>query len=110
MMTIFYAIGGPAPALRTERSPPRRSPRSRLNTPDHPHRRGDGRHNVSYQFWLYNPPPPRRGANYRAIRRPPTCTWTPAAPGSYLLSATAQDGVTGTVVNTMLWYTIVSSR
>ena len=55
---------------------------------------------MQYQFWLYNPAPPRRGANCRPIRHRRPVTWTPAAPGNYTISVTAQDGVTGTAVNT----------
>ena len=35
-----------------------------------------------------------------------TCPWTPTVTGDYLLSATAQDVLTGAAVNKLLWYTI----
>ncbi len=37
-----------------------------------------------------------------------TCPWTPFSPGTYLLSVTAQDVVTGATANTTLWYIISS--
>ena len=61
--------------------------------------------NVQYQFWVYNPNFNPAWSQLQAYSTLPTCTWTPTSPGSYLLSVTAQDGVTGTAVNTLLWFT-----
>ena len=61
--------------------------------------------NVQYQFWVYNPNFNPAWNQLQTYSTQPTCTWTPTSPGSYLLSVTAQDGVTGTAVNTLLWFT-----
>ena len=61
---------------------------------------------MQYQFWLYNPNAIPAWSQLQGYSASATCTWTPAAPGNYLLSTTAQDGATGTIVNNMLWYTI----
>ena len=66
--------------------------------------------NVQYQFWLYNParhPGVDAIAGYSAST---TYIWTPTASGNYLLSTTAQDGATGTAVNTLTWYTSRHTR
>src|SRR5208282_1012684 len=61
--------------------------------------------NVLYQFWLYNPASTPGWSQLQVYSTNPTYTWTPPA-GSYLLSVTAQDGRTGTTVNTTLWKSI----
>ena len=62
--------------------------------------------NVQYQFWVYNPAVTPAWSCLQAYSSLTTCTWTPETAGVCLLSITAQDGATGTEVNTMLWYTI----
>ena len=63
---------------------------------------------MQYQFWVYNPDATPAWSQLQAYSPLTTCTWTPAAAGNYLLSVTAQDGVTGTEVNTTCWYTITA--
>ncbi len=62
---------------------------------------------AQYQFWLYNPAVTPAWSQLQAFSTSATCTWTPTAPGSYLISATAQD-FTGTEMNQMLWYTVTA--
>ncbi len=62
--------------------------------------------NVQYQFWTYNPDVTPAWNQLQAYSPQNTCTWTPAVAGNYLLSVTAQDGVTGTEVNSVLWYAV----
>ena len=64
--------------------------------------------NVSYQFWLYNANANPAWSRLQAYSTKATCAWTPATDGNFMLSVTAQDGMTGTAVNTMLGYTIYS--
>ncbi len=65
--------------------------------------------NVQYQFWVYNQSAVPTWSQLQAYSTSATCTWTPSAPGNYLLSATAQDGFTGAEVNATLWYGIMNS-
>ncbi len=62
--------------------------------------------NVQYQFWVYDPAAATAWSELQAYSASATCSWTPSAMGSYLLSLTARDGVTGLEVSTMLWYKI----
>ncbi len=62
--------------------------------------------NVQYQFWVYTPTATPAWHPVQPYSAAATCIWTPNMPGNELLSATAQDGATGTEVNAMLWYTI----
>ena len=62
--------------------------------------------NVQYQFWVYNASAVPAWVQLQGYSAQPTCSWTPTAIGNYLLSITAQDGVTGAIANTMVWYTI----
>ncbi len=64
--------------------------------------------NVQYQFWLYNPSANQAWSLLQAYSPVATCPWTPSVPGVYLLSATARDGITGTEVNAMLWYAVLT--
>ena len=59
--------------------------------------------NVKYQFWLYNPAASPAWSQLQGYSSSAACIWTPTVPGNYLISATAQDSATGTVVNTLLW-------
>ena len=63
---------------------------------------------VQYQFWLYNPAATTAWSQLQAYSPQATCTWTPTASGTYLLSVTAQDAISDTV-NTLLYYTINGS-
>ena len=80
-----------------------------VNTPITLTATATGGTNVQYQFWVYNPAATPAWSQLQAYstpvqpvpgRRPP--------PANYLLSVTAKDGVTGTEVNTTLWYTITA--
>ncbi len=64
---------------------------------------------VQYQFWLYNPAATPAWSELQAYSANATCPWTPTAPGNYLLSTSARDGVLGTEVSTMSWYAVVNS-
>ena len=61
---------------------------------------------VQYQFWVYNANANPAWSQLQGYSTSPTCTWTPAAAGDYLLSVTALDGATDTGANTTFWYTI----
>ena len=63
---------------------------------------------MQYQFWLYNPAAVPAWSQLQAYSAQNTCLWTPSTAGDYLLSVTAQDGITGTEVNTLVWYIITS--
>jgi len=65
--------------------------------------------NVHYQFWIYNVNTSPAWTRLQSYSAQATCTWIPSAAGNYLLSVTAQDGVTGTEVNTTQWYTVTNS-
>ena len=45
---------------------------------------------MQYQFWLYNPTATPAWSQLQGYSASPTCTWTPAAAGNYLLSVTAR--------------------
>ncbi len=62
--------------------------------------------NVQYQFWGYNPNTNPAWQQLQAYSNQNSYSWTPAVPGNYLLSITAQDGADGTEANTTLWYGI----
>ncbi len=57
---------------------------------------------VQYQFWVYNPSAPS-WSQLQSSSTSATCTWTPEAPGNYLLSVTALD-ITGAEVSATSWY------
>ncbi len=63
---------------------------------------------VQYQFWCYNPANTPAWTELQAYSSAPSYRWTPTAPGNYLVSATARDGVTGTEANTIAWYQVGS--
>ena len=63
---------------------------------------------MQYQFWVYNANATPAWSQLQTYSTSGHLRWTPATAGNYLLSVTAQDGVTGTAVNTLLWYTIGS--
>ena len=65
--------------------------------------------NVLYRFWLYNPAANPAWRQLQAFSLQATCPWTPTTAGSYLISATAQDGASGMEANTMAWYGITGS-
>ena len=65
--------------------------------------------NVQYQFWCYNPAATPAWSQLQGYSTQATCTWTPTMTGNYLLSVTAQDGVTGAIVNTTAWYAIAGT-
>ena len=61
---------------------------------------------MQYQFWVYNPAATPAWSLLQGYASSTTCPWTPATAGSYLLSITAQDGVTGAQMNTLFWYAV----
>ena len=65
-----------------------------------------GGSNLQYQFWVYNPAALPAWNQLRGYASTATCVWTPASAGSYYLSVTALDGVTGAAVNATGWYTV----
>ena len=62
--------------------------------------------NVQCQFWLYNAASSPAWSMLQGYSTQTVCLWAPAVAGDYLLSVTAQDGVTGAIANQMVWYTI----
>jgi len=105
--TCWDAISGfPLTAVTVSASP---APPWRLNAPITLTASATGGSNVLYQFWLYNPAAIPAWSQLQSYSSSSTCTWTPASTGNYLLSATAQDGITGAVVNTTCWYTITAA-
>ncbi len=64
--------------------------------------------NITYQFWLYS----QSALSWRELQgfsSSPRCTWIPTKPGNYLISVTAQDGLTGTEVSNTAWYGIIDA-
>ena len=68
-----------------------------------------GGSNVQYTFWLYNPTGTPAWSQLQGYAASATCPWQPAAPGNYFISVTAQDGLTGTEVNSCAWYGVCST-
>ena len=62
--------------------------------------------NVQYQFWCYNAEANPAWFQLQGYSTQNTCVWTPSTSGSYYLSITALDGVTGADVNTTAWFTV----
>ncbi len=58
-----------------------------------------GSTNVQYEFWVCYPAAIPAWSRLQAFSSQSTCAWTPAAPGSYLLSVSARDLVAGNEVN-----------
>ncbi len=101
---FLYAIGGPVPtALTLTTSPASPQP---PNTQIAITASASGLSLVSYRFWLYHPAATPAWSQLQAYSPQATCPWTPSAPGSYLISVTAQDGPGGIEKNTTLWYTV----
>ncbi len=100
--TAWYMItGGPCPEFNINASPASPQP---ANTPINLIATVEGA-NVLYQFWLYNPAT-AAWSQLQAYSSSSTCVWTPTAAGSYLISATAQDEVTGVEIYASAWYTV----
>ena len=79
-----------------------------IGTPVHLVATATGGSNVLYQYWIYNPEATPTWRQLQAYGSTGCCGWTPTVAGNYLFSVTALD-VTGTAVNTMLWYTVNNS-
>jgi len=62
--------------------------------------------NVLFQFWVYNATATPTWSQLQANSAQPGCSWTPSAPGNYLISVTAQDGLSVTTANITAWYTV----
>ncbi len=105
--TAWYSVIYP-PLTAVSVTPSPASPQS-SNTPITLTAAATGGTNVQYQFWLYNPAANPAWCELQAYSTLDACTWTPTTAGAYLLSVTAQDGVTGTEVNKTLWYAITNS-
>ena len=73
-----------------------------MNTPVTLTAAATGGVNVAYQFWVFNPVATTMWSQLRGYSTTAVCTWTPTAPGQYLLSITALD-TTGAWANTLLW-------
>ena len=101
--TFWYTIGTPLSAVVLTPSLPAPQP---ANTPITLTAAATGGTNVQYQFWVYNANASPAWSQLQGYSASPTCTWTPADAGNYLLSATALDGASGTAVNDLLWYAI----
>ena len=102
--TCWYTItGGPLSAVSVTTAPTSPQP---VNTPITLTAAATGGTGVQYQFWLYNANANPAWSQLQGYSASPTCTWTPADAGNYLLSATALDGASGTAVNDLLWYAI----
>ena len=100
--TLFpYTINGSLTAVSVTASPT--SPQSSL-APITFTATASGGTNVQYQFWLYNPTI-SVWSMLQGYSTTPTCTWTPAATGAYMLSVTALDAG-GTAVNSLFWDTV----
>ncbi len=78
------------------------------NTPITLTAQATGGTNVEFQFWVYNPAATPSWSELQAYSPSDTCVWTPAAQGSYYLTVTAQDGLTGTEVDAGAWYSIIN--
>ena len=103
--TTWFAIVSGPPLTAVSVMPSVPSP-VQVNTPITLTATATGGSNVQYQFWVYNPAVTPAWSLLQAYSPSNTCSWTPTTAGASLLSITAQDGVTGTEVNTTLWYTI----
>ncbi len=99
----FTVTGVPLTGLAVAATPNSPQP---ANTPITLVAAATGGTNVQYQFWVYNPEATPEWSQLQAFSTTTMCPWTPAAAGNYLLSVTAQDGVTGAQVNQTFWYTI----
>ncbi len=103
-MMLWYGVtGSPLTGVTLQTSPASPQP---SNTPITLTAAATGGANVAYQFWLYNPTATPAWSQLQAYSALATCCWTPSTPGNYFLSATAQDGVTGTEQSSTLWYTV----
>ena len=102
----FIVTGSTLTGLSVTASP---TTSSAINTPVTFTAAATGGSNVQYQFWIYNAMAIPAWSQLQGYSSTATCVWTPTAPGNYLLSATAQDGATGTLLNQMLWYTVTST-
>ena len=100
----WYTITGtPLTAVSLTETPT--SPQS-VSTPITLTASATGGTNVQYGYWAYNPAATPAWSELLANSPNSTYTWTPTVAGSYLISATAIDGLTGLSVNTSSWYTI----
>ncbi len=100
-----YTVSSGAPLVAVIATPSPASPQP-AKTPITITATAVGGANVSYQFWVYNATAANPAWSQLQNTPSPTCAWTPAKSGTYLLSITAQDGIIGTTANTMFWYTV----
>ncbi len=78
-----------------------------VNTPITFTANATGATNPQYQFWLYNPAATPAWSELQAFSTTATCSWQTATVGSYLISVTVRDSVTGLEVSQMLWDTVI---
>ena len=103
--TFWYTISGGSPLTAVNVTVSPASPQA-PNTPITLSATATGGTNVQYQFWVYNANANPAWSQLQGYSSQSTYTWTPTTAGNYFLSVTAQDGTTGTVVNTTFWYTV----
>ena len=77
----------------------------RANTPITLQASATGGTKLQYQFWLSDPTT-HTWSQLQAYSPTPTVTWTPPAVGSYILSVSVKDMLTGKVENVLNWYTV----
>ncbi len=100
----FLNVAAPLSAVNLTTSPPSPQP---MNTPITLTAMATGGVNVQYQFTVADnsalaPPVTQLQANSSSH----TCVWTPSAIGSYWLTVTATDGITGTQQTDTIMYTV----
>ncbi len=104
-MTFWYRITGTYPLTAVAVTPSLPSPQA-VDTQINLTATATGGVSVQYQFWVYNPSANPTWSPLQAYSPISSYNWTPAAVGTYLLSVTAEDGVTGMEVNTTFWYSV----
>ncbi len=104
---LWDTISGP-PLTGVTATPSPASPQQ-VNSPVTITATATGGTSVQYQFWLYNPSANPAWSQLQAYSAQASCPGTPVLPGPYLISVTAQDGISGTEVNTLFWDTVTAT-
>ena len=104
--TAAFTVTPPLTAVSLATSPASPQP---ANTPITLGATATGGTGVQFQFWLYHPAATPAWTQLQAYSSSASCVWTPATAGPYLISLTAQDGVTGAQVNATAWYAITGA-
>ena len=100
-----YVIAPPVSAVSLAVSPA--SPAT-VNTPITLTLTATGGTTLEYQFWVYNAAATPAWVQLQPYSSNNSCAWTPTVAGTYLLSATELDTISGVEMNTMAWYTIAN--